>query len=305
MSTTGQLLPTLGVLYSEMILSLYPILIKTVPTTLFSQYLARFLVFPVLALFVAGWGDFSKAWGTRNAALQSVMLGGLNLAHIGCSYYAFANLLPGVAVSLFYLYPIFNIIAGWAIFGEKISKWILPIIVVAFIGTVLVATSARAATVATAETAATKNENWWVYWLAIAAAIGAALTETGIFVFVKTYPLESPFYAIQSLYPAGLGALLLANLLNKNQTPTQLDFTPSNWLRLLGFNALLGFTGYTSRFFSMPRLSAAIFSVLSFVGVLASFLWGVLFLGQAPTAGGLLGGIMIAAAIFLLRITGK
>ena len=64
----------------------------------------------------------------------------------------------------------------------------------------------------TPATAATKNENWWVYWLAIAAAIGAALTETSIFVFVKTYPLESPFYAVQSLYPAGLGALLLANL---------------------------------------------------------------------------------------------
>jgi drug/metabolite transporter (DMT)-like permease len=293
----GQLLPTLGVLYSEIILSLYPILIKTIPTTLFSQYVARFLVFPILALFLGGWGDLLKAWGTYKSALQSCLLGGLNLAHIGCSYYAFTHLLPGVAVSLFYLYPIFNIIAGWALFDEKLSNWIVPIMMLAFIGTILVAHSAADVT-----SIAGHSEKWWVYWTAIAAAVGAALTETGLFIFVKTYPLESPFYAVQSLYPAGLAALLIGNLLNKNQTPVHLDFTPKNWIGLLGFNAILGFTGYTSRFFSMPRLSATIFSVLSFVGVLASFLWGVLFLGQVPTMGGLFGGIMIAAAIFLLRV---
>jgi drug/metabolite transporter (DMT)-like permease len=299
MSTTSQqILPTLGVLYSEVILSLYPILIKSVPTSLFSQYFARFLVFPALAILVGGVGDFWKAWGEPGAALQSTLLGGLNLAHIGCSYYAFANLLPGVAVSLFYLYPIFNIIAGRIFFGERLSSWIVPILVLAFVGTVLVAGAAGAA-----DSQAGNPPQPGTTWLAIAAAIGAALTETAIFVFVKKYPRESPFYAVQSLYPAGLAALGLASFFNNNKAPFNLDFTAKNWKWLLGFNALLGFTGYTSRFYSMPRLSSAIFSILSFVGVLASFLWGIVFLGQAPTLGGLIGGLLIASTIFLLRIS--
>lgn len=296
----GQGLPTLGVLYSELILSLYPILIKSVPTTLFSQYFVRFLVFPVLGLLLGGSRDLLKAWGTWEAAGQSIFLGGINLAHIGCSYYAFANLLPGIAISLFYLYPIFNIIAGWAIFGEKLSRWIIPILILAFIGTILVAQSARDSQ---AESEGFIEKNVFTNITAILAAIGAALTETAIFVFVKKYPRESPFYAVESLYPAGLAALLASSLLNKNQPPTMIDFNPGNLAWLFGFNALLGFTGYISRFYSMPRLSSSIFSVLSFVGVLASFLWGILFLGQRPTAGGLTGGLMIAAAIFLLRVT--
>ncbi|NBR61590.1 MAG: DMT family transporter [Actinobacteria bacterium] len=294
----SQLLPTLGVLYSEVILSLYPILIKTVPTNLFSQYLARFLVFPALAIVVGGLGDFWKAWGNPAAALQSILLGGLNLAHIGCSYYAFANLLPGVAVSLFYLYPIFNILAGRLFFGEKLTSWVIPILGLAFLGTVLLAQSAMD----TQDSPGT-GTGTGTNFLAIAAAIGAALTETAIFVFVKMYPRESPYYAVQSLYPTGLAALGLASILNKNQAPFNLDFSMKNWKWLLGFNALLGFTGYTSRFYSMPRLSSAIFSILSFVGVLASFLWGVVFLGQKPTQGGLIGGMLIAFAIFLLRTT--
>lgn len=41
--------PTTAALFSEGVLSLYPILIKTVDTNVFSQLLARFAVFPLLA----------------------------------------------------------------------------------------------------------------------------------------------------------------------------------------------------------------------------------------------------------------
>ena len=299
-----QLLPTLGVLYSETVLSLYPILIKSVPTSLFSQYFARFLVYPALALLVGGLPDLAKIFASPGAVGQAVGLGCLNLAHIGLSYYSFKSLLPGVAISIFYLYPIFNILAGGIFFGEELSNWIVPIVALAFIGTVLVAQSTGMPPESGDGGGGDRSGKISLNWLGILAALGAALTETAIFVFVKMYPKESPFYAVHNLYIGGLAALGLANIYEKNSPPFDLDFTAKNWGWLLGFNALLGFTGYTSRFYSMPRLSAAIFSVLSFVGVLASFLWGVVFLGQLPTAGGLIGGIMIAASIFLLRISG-
>ena len=50
--------PTLAVLYSELVLSLYPILIKTVNTNIYTQILARFMVFPALALTFGPLSDF-------------------------------------------------------------------------------------------------------------------------------------------------------------------------------------------------------------------------------------------------------
>jgi drug/metabolite transporter (DMT)-like permease len=293
-SETG--LATAGVIYSELILSLYPILIQGIDTSLFTQYVSRFLIYPLCAILIGGFGDFWKAWGNTSAAYQSIGLGLLNLIHVVTSYIAFANLLPGLAISLFYLYPIFNIIAGNLFFNEKLSPYIGAILVLAFIGTILIATSAN-------ENTNAKDGKINTPVAGILAALVAALTETMIFIFVKYHPQNSPFYAIHNLYPAGLLFLLGSGFIGQWKPPVNIDTSIKNWGALIGFNAILGFTGYSSRFFSMPRLSSAIFSILSFIGVLASFLWGLLFLGKKPTMGGFIGGLLIASSIFLLRVT--
>ncbi len=56
--------PTVAILYSELVLSLYPILIKSVNTNIFTQVLARFLVFPTLALTFGSTKDFSAIWSS-------------------------------------------------------------------------------------------------------------------------------------------------------------------------------------------------------------------------------------------------
>lgn len=289
---------SLGVVYSEIILSLYPILIKTVQTNLFTQYFFRFLTFPFLALCFGGFTELYEAWGTWDATVQSIIGGILNIAHIGVSYYAFANLLPGIAVSLFYLYPIFNILAGSIIFGENIHYYIVPILFLAFAGTILLTIEAGK------EVNNSKVDTMTTYATVtgIVAAILAAVTETMIYVFVRMYPTKTPFFAIQKLYPLGLFVFaILAG--NSADLGNKLDLSINTVLKLLGFNAILGFTGYVSRFYSMSKLSSTVFSVLSYIGVIASFIWGSIFLGKHPTVGGLSGGLMIATAIYLLRIS--
>ena len=49
--------PTAAILYSELVLSLYPVLIKTVNTNIFTQILARFIAFPALALAFLLYGE--------------------------------------------------------------------------------------------------------------------------------------------------------------------------------------------------------------------------------------------------------
>lgn len=284
--------PTLLVLVSEGILSLYPILIKTVPTNLFTQWFARFLVFPVLA-FALGSApqDTPRPYWTT----ETVVSGLLNLVHIGSSYLSFSLLPAGIALSLFYLYPMFNVLAGSFFFGESIAPHMFALLLVAFIGVYfLTRAPATAKTPSTAEPSTLSVTG-------ILAALVAALTETLIYVFVRwsKQASASPFYTIHRLYPIGLAVLLAAVFVQ----PSALDLTPRTVLALLGFNALIGFTGYASRFYAIPKVSTLVFSVLSFVGVLFGYLWGHVFTSEETHPLAWLGSALIAFAAFVVRYT--
>jgi drug/metabolite transporter (DMT)-like permease len=127
----------------------------------------------------------------------------------------------------------------------------------------------------------------------------AALTETMIFVFVRSNKdaQASPYYAVNSLYPSGLAMLLIFAIFNKNIV----DTSNISWSKLLGFNALLGFTGYIARFYAIPKIPTIVFSLLSFFGVSFGYMWGILFIGDKPTSRAIMGGGLIAAATAVLR----
>jgi drug/metabolite transporter (DMT)-like permease len=80
-----------------------------------------------------------------------------------------------------------------------------------------------------------------------------------------------------------------------------IDTSSIRWAQLIGFNALLGFTGYISRFYAISNIPTIVFSLLSFIGVVAGYLWGILFTDDKPTIMAMIGGGMIAGSIAILR----
>lgn len=282
--------PTLSVLYSESVLSLYPILIKTVDTNIFTQILARFIVFPALALAFGPLRDFTVIWSSPYEAFVGILHGLMNLGHVTVSYLSFKYLPVGTAISLFYLYPIFNLIAGSLLFGEMLSFTAIALIAVAFVGVYLIARSKK-------EDGSKEQKR---YNMGVMMGILAAITETMIFIFVRsnTDAQASPFYTVNHLYPAGLALLVGYSFFHKNIV----DIQPSNWAKLLGFNALLGFTGYLARFYAIPRIPTILFSLLSFIGVAFGYLWGILFMKDEPTLQGMTGSAFIVVVIALLRM---
>jgi drug/metabolite transporter (DMT)-like permease len=286
--------PTLAVLFSELVLSLYPILVKTVNTNIFTQILARFFIFPGLALVFGSAYDFSAVWGNPREAIVGILHNLLNLGHIATSYTSYQNLPVGSAVALFYLYPIFNILAGVLLFGESISIFSVFLIIIAFIGVYLITTSYESKT---ADDKTKKHE------YGVIMGILAAITETMIFIFVKSSKDAklSPYYTINHLYPAGLAMLLTYAIFNKNI----IDMNSINWIKLIGFNAILGFTGYVARFYAIPKISTIVFSLLSFLGVAFGYTWGLVFMGDTPTLRAIFGGGLIAFAAAILRYFGS
>jgi drug/metabolite transporter (DMT)-like permease len=289
------MLPTLSVLYSELVLSLYPILIKTVPTNLFTQILSRFIVFPTLAILFGSSSDFLSIWTSPYEAFVGLLNGLLNIGHIYVSYLSFKLLPVGSAISLFYLYPLFNVIAGSILFKESLSPLTIILIGIALFGTYLIASSHQ-------KESNGDKEKEKKYGMGVVMGILAAITETMIFIFVRWNKdaQKSPFYTVNHLYPAGLVLLLGYGLTHKNIV----DTISTHWIKLLGFNGILGFTGYIARFYAIPKVSTIIFSLLSFFGVAFGYLWGILFTNDKPTSMAIVGGGLIALSITILRYFG-
>lgn len=267
---------------SEIALALYPILIKTVPTNLPTQLLSRILVYSALAYWFSSETDVYLTWGTLHGAFRSSLLGLLTFLHISASYYAFQQLPAGVSMSLFYTYPIWNLLGAYLGFGEHFSFFQILLVIIGFLGTVLVAYGNK-------DPDPEKQKDPY-NWKGIAAGLFAAFSESLMYFAVRTAERPSPFYAILELYPAAL-VFLGATIL---MTKSSVDFRPLVWARMLSFNTLVGFLGYCLRFYAIPRVPTVVFSILSFVGVLASFGWGYLFVHEVPTWLTFVGGLCIA-----------
>jgi drug/metabolite transporter (DMT)-like permease len=283
-----QINPTYSAIYGELVLALYPILLKTIPTTLLTQTLARFGTFLVLALTLGPFKDFLSAWGSFDSSVKATTRGLLNLVHVTSSYLSYKDLPAGTAVSLFYTYPIMILLGRVLFYGEKVPTVAFLFLIIALIGAYLVANSH----IKSDSDSSNKNKLRGIF-----SALLAAFTETIIYFLVRENPAKSPFFALNNLYPAGFATLLAYSFFNKKQVDTK----SSTWLPLLAFNALLGFSGYMLRFFSIPKLQTIIFSMLSFIGVMAAYGWGMIFADEKPTKQGLIGGGLIATSIGLMR----
>lgn len=287
--------PVSSILYSEWVLSLYPILIKTVDTNIFTQILARFIVFPALAIAFGSGRDFRSIWSSPYEIFTGILTSLLNIGHIAVSYLSFKTLPAGTAISLFYMYPIFNVLMASILFGESITPLFIVLMMVAFIGVYLIATSHKK------ENEDEKNPiSSSQYSVGVIMGLLAAFTETLIFVFIRSSKeaQQSPFYTVNHLYPFGLIVLGIYAMFNKSIVDVS---SSTNWMKLIGFNAVLGFTGYLARFYAIPKIPTIVFSLLSFIGVLFGYIWGILFTDDKPTASSIAGGILIAGSIGILR----
>jgi drug/metabolite transporter (DMT)-like permease len=189
-------------------------------------------------------------------------------------------------MALFYTYPFFNIIAGILFLGEEFKITTLPFFMLALGGVYLLSKEQ--------EKPEQKKEgfsetNWTRGLIAIFIA---ALTETLIFIVAKLVPGGSnAFYPMLQLY-VGAFFLLLGGLGAKAQMP---DWSAAGPLIL--FNTFIGFVGYAMRFYAIPLLPTAVFSILSFIGVITAYGWGNLFVGEVPSLEACLGALLITGSI--------
>lgn len=276
-------------LLSEVVLSAYPLLIKLVDASVLFQVGLRMFVYAGLGSAMA----ILTGSPLPSTALtgETLATGLLNLLHVAGSYIGFDQLAAGNAMALFYTYPVWNILGAAAVFGESIPYRSLPWIGVALLGTLALAQPTRS--------------NWTV--LGVVAALIAALTETGIYLWFKSRKegdSDQPWTKMTQMYGSsgvlwaiGVGIALLLGVVAKSTFKISGGALGS----ILLFNSLVGFVGYALRFYLIPKVSTVTFSSLSFFGVIAAYLLSWMFTSETPSwtqAGG--AAAIIAANIMLV-----
>jgi drug/metabolite transporter (DMT)-like permease len=288
-------LATATTILAEIALALHPILIKQVGVGLPTQLLARIGTYTVLGSTLSSSTDKKLAWGDWTTASKSIGYGLMNLIHIGSSYVSYQHLPAGSALALFYTFPFFNILAGIFFLGDSFKPIMLPLLTMAFLGVLLISryTKEGFSDMKDPETQQTKKN----IPLGIFAALLSALTETLIFLLAKSDSESSPYLTILKLYPAALVGLLGY----VGFTGTSVQTSLKNWIPLILFNVFIGFLGYSLRFWSIPRLPTDVFSILTFIGVAAGYMWGLLYSKEIPTMGALGGAALITGSLGVLR----
>lgn len=294
-------LASLGVLYSESVLSVYPVLVKQLRSSLTSQVFQRCIAYSLLALIFGGVGSMMNLFSSAGNVVLFLGLGLVNLAHVWTSYRAFQRLPGGAALTLFYTYPILNILGAWLFFGEKISAAALPYFALIMGGVYLLITATGKAKEVPGEPFSDSKDKGFK-WPDVLAGLGAALTETLIYLMLYSRRAEkgvNMFTSVQRVY--GSSALLMLPLLFAGK----IDFIGGE-MKLMGlWNGLLGFTGYAARFAAIPLVSPMLFSALSLFGIVMGYLWGFLFGKETISGRGVLGSGMVGVGIWLLELLGS
>jgi len=284
------------VIGSEAILSLYPILIKAIPTTIPTQIFSRLITFSAGGAVFSSKNDFKLAFGSREAFFKTIALGLLTCLHIYVSYVAFSSLSAGVAMSLFYTYPIWNLVIEKLFFNKVIHSSIYSYMLWGVIGTFLLTTKGI-----TDEIKGFKKNNYGAI-IGIIAALGAALTESAMYFAVKVNNQDTPWSSMLELYGGALICMIIPVLLKI----IKIEFSWAIWVPIVVFNLLVGFAGYALRAYTIPKVSTEVFGLLSYMGVISAFVSGFLFMKEKPSVLSVIGALMIAyAASHIEQVKGE
>jgi drug/metabolite transporter (DMT)-like permease len=270
------------VFLSEVILSLYPILIKSTNASVSVQTGFRMYVFAICAMIVS---LFQKQ-NLFDLTLSNVFGSGLlNLIHVGSSYKAFEILPAGNAMALFYTYPVMNLLGSSLVYGETIKPSVYGWMMLAVAGAFLLA-----------QPSANKSE-WST--LGVVLALMAAATETGIYLLFKQLkPEENSFKQMFSMYGGSAIIWTAMALLGLFSFSGSLSKKALSIMVL--FNVFVGFLGYGARFFAIPKVSTIAFSAISFFGIISAYLFGWLFEGETVNWMSGLGALAIMIANVVL-----
>ena len=277
---------------AESILALTPIVIKKTPLDPLSTIWSRLLSSAVIGYFLTGDRSLTPTeWAGATA------LGYTNLLHVASSYESFRHLPAGQATSLLYTFPLWNLVFSSLFNKESIATRDYLLMGGATAGAILLNLDPGIAAPNTL--GRTANPGWGIF-----NGIVMALTESGMYTILKILGWRDPaksVWVVSSSAAVWLAAIVgLQYTLFEGLPAVQGSFSDITLLTL--FHGFTLFSGYWLRFFAVPRLSTVTYSILSYAGLLASYVFGIFFLREQPGWISVAGALIIVACGLFLQL---
>jgi len=285
---------------AESILALTPVVIKKTPldpiSTIWSRILSSAAIGSVL---VKDKSMNRKEWIGAGA------LGYTNLLHIASSYESFRHLAAGQAMSLLYTYPLWILVFEALFRDEQIKASEYGLIGAATVGSLLLNLDPGHVQPAVSSVDGKVSKPW-----GILMGLVMAITEAGMHTILKGLnwldPAKSVFVVNASAGFWLAGFLGLQSLIGDAEFSVGLrsgTWVDAAWLT--AFHGITLFSGYWLRFYAVPRLSAVTYSILSYAGLVAAYVFGLTILGERPSWMSLIGAAIILSSGYLLQRSEK
>ena len=312
---------TIALLVSNVLLSSYPILIKSYITniSIVVQLIVRIVVYICLALPFLVIGGEGMNILTTLIEPKYLAISAVNMLHIYSSYKGFEYLNAGVSLTTFYSYPIIQVLLSHIFLGTELTSGLMYNLFGSLLGIAIL----NKDTLLGGEKSINVKKGF--AFIAI-----AALTEAIIGVFYKGVNIQNPFMSLYSLYAPAFVFFIIWYLYQKYKESQEVknkanvanwadekiqkekEGKKDNWWhiltnhggfmkRIILYNILIGGIGYTLRLFSLTKIPISWFSGLSFTSSLSAFMLVWFFLGEKIKLNHLLGSIVIFYNIFKIK----
>jgi drug/metabolite transporter (DMT)-like permease len=252
-----------------------------------SRYIIAVVVLLVYRMFTTG---LSK-WPTKKLSLKLFLLGAIGLySNSICMFTAFDYLPSGLAMVLFYFYPILVVIFGWVFFRHVPPKIIWPCLAITLLGVALSASK-----------------------LSGGQAKGVAIIVFGAFAYAiysvlaaASMPKTDLISGLILIFGGAGFSFVVVWLLDPPGLPTTMPFVADVWLPALEIG-VVGTIGAMGIFFAgMNLIGASKSAVIQTWEVLVAICSGVFFLNQSFSIRQLFGAVLIlSGVIVLLRVEAK
>jgi len=250
--------------------------------------LVRFGIAAVLLLAIAG------ARGALRGLSRPTVLAGLGMGVVGYAaqsglyFTALTRIDASLLAMILYVYPVLVMVGAVAIGRERISRRRVWALGVALVGITLVLSGA-----------ATGRFDW----LGAAMALGAALTYTGYILVGDRLTAELSPLALSALVCTGATATFaVAGVLRGGP---DLGFAAAGWAWLAAL-ALVSTVGAILLFFAgLARAGPSVAAILSVLEPVVTVVGAATVFGEHVTAGQLLGGTLVLAAVLVVQWPAK
>jgi len=257
----------------------------------FGLMCSRYIIAVFVLLIVRAFTKGLRNWPARKLSLKLFLLGAIGLySNSICMFTAFDYLPSGLAMVLFYFYPILVVLFGWLFFRHVPPKIIWPCLAITLVGVALSASNLSGGQAKGVAIIVFGAFAYAIYSVLAAASMPKTDLLTGLILIFGGAGFS--FVVVWLIDPPGL--------------PTTMPYVADVWLPALEIG-IIGTIGAMGIFFAgMNLIGASKSAVIQTWEVLVAICSGVFFLNQSFSIRQLFGAVLIlSGVIVLLRVEAK